>query len=147
MQFLKKYIILFLRLLKQKIKYKLIIPVRIQNITSSIHVIKSDVLNDFLNILNISNKIPIKIPFIIKIINEYAWLFILSHPTLYLNILPNNPPFFLSISFSLYPILYISPSTTTSDVSMLNLFIRKSSPFTVNNPQFCFYNNNLIIKT
>ncbi len=38
------------------------------------------------------------------------------------------------IFFSEYPILKISPSIITSDVSILNLFIFKFSPFTVNNP-------------
>ena len=38
------------------------IPVKMPNIMSSIYVIMSDVLKDFLNILNKSKNIPIIIP-------------------------------------------------------------------------------------
>ena len=59
-------------LLNLKIEYKIISVAKIQKIISSIYVIKSVVLNDFLRILNKSNKMEIKKPFNIKIINKYA---------------------------------------------------------------------------
>lgn len=50
-------------------KYSVIMPAIIQNKTSSIYVITSEVLNDLRAILKQSNRIPFMIPFIIKIIN------------------------------------------------------------------------------
>ena len=54
----------------------ILIPANIQKIMSSIFVIKLIVLNDFLNILKKSKRIPIKIPFIVKTMNKYAWLIV-----------------------------------------------------------------------
>ena len=80
-----------------KIEYKIINAVIIQKRISSIYVIKSVVLKDFLSILKKSNKIEIKKPFNIKIINKYTWFSKLSP---YLNILPKRDAPFLSISLS-----------------------------------------------
>ena len=54
-------------LLNLNSEYKVIRPVKIQNITSSIYVIKSVVLKLLLNILKTSNKIPNIKPVNIKI--------------------------------------------------------------------------------
>ena len=54
-------------LLKVNIEYSSSKPVKIQNNMSSIYVIISFVLKLFLKILKISNKIPIKKPFITNI--------------------------------------------------------------------------------
>ena len=62
---------------KQLIKDNNIKPVKIQNIRSSVYVIISDVLKLFLNILNMSNNRPIKIPFIVNIKNRFAWFSII----------------------------------------------------------------------
>lgn len=58
---------------KLYIQYIMLNPVNIQNMISSIFVIKFIVLKDFLKILKKSNKIPIKIPFKVNIKNKYAW--------------------------------------------------------------------------
>ena len=63
----KKIYALISPLLNLNIEYSTIVPVITQKITSSIYVIKSLVLKDFLSILNISNIKPIKKPFRIKI--------------------------------------------------------------------------------
>lgn len=47
-------------------------PANIQNVISSIDVIILVVLKDFLIILNISNRTPIKTPFMTNITNKYA---------------------------------------------------------------------------
>ena len=57
---------------KEYIEYNNNKPVKIQNIRSSVYVIISDVLKLFLNILNMSNNRPIKIPFIVNIKNRFA---------------------------------------------------------------------------
>ena len=54
------------------IEYNIISAVIIQKRISSIYVIKSFVLKDFLSILKKSNRIEIKKPFNMKIINKYA---------------------------------------------------------------------------
>ena len=59
-------------LLNLNIEYSIINVVINQKRISSIYVIKSLVLNDFLSILKISNKIDIKNPFNIKTKNKYA---------------------------------------------------------------------------
>lgn len=69
-------------LLNLNIVYKIIPPEISQNKTSWIYVIISLVLKDFLNILKISNSMPIKKPFKIKIRNMYAWF-------------PNLSPYFI----------------------------------------------------
>ena len=61
-------------------KYSVVMPAIIQNSMSSIYVMMSEVLKDLRIILKQSNKNPIIIPFIIKIINVYAWLFIIFSP-------------------------------------------------------------------
>ena len=50
-------------------KYSVVMPAIIQNSMSSIYVMMSEVLKDLRIILKQSNKNPIIIPFIIKIIN------------------------------------------------------------------------------
>ena len=63
----------------------------------------SGVLKDFLKILNMSKNIPIAIPLMVKINNEYNCIATVLSKffTFYLNILPSNPDDFLSKSFSL----------------------------------------------
>ena len=56
-------------LLKIKALYNIVTPVMIQKMISSIYVNISFVFIVFLNILNISNKIPMIMPFIIKTAN------------------------------------------------------------------------------
>ena len=63
-----KFLIEFLKI---NIEYIIIIPEKTPKIMSSIYVIKSGVLNTFLNILKISNKIEIIIPTTINIIKQY----------------------------------------------------------------------------
>lgn len=84
-------------LLNLNIEYNIMTADKIQNKTSSKQVIKSLVLKDLRSILKKSNKIEIKKPFIIKIINKYAWFSKLSP---YLNIFPKRDDPFLFKSFS-----------------------------------------------
>lgn len=86
-----------LPLLNLNTEYSTIKALKIQKIISSILVTKSLVLKDFLSILKISNNIPIKKPFNIKIINKYVWF---SNSSPYLKILPIKEPPFLSKFFS-----------------------------------------------
>ena len=65
-------------LLNTNIEDKIIHPVKIQNNMSSIYVIKSFVLNVFLNILKKSNNSPIKKPFTINIRNRFVWVVIIK---------------------------------------------------------------------
>ena len=58
--------------LNLNVEYRIKKAVKIQNTMSSIQVIISFVLKDFLSILKTSNKMEIKKPFSIKIINKYA---------------------------------------------------------------------------
>lgn len=78
------YILIFLRLFRTNknalnsplvnlnTEYNIINAVITQNRISSIYVTILLVLNDFLSILKMSNKIEIKKPFSINIINKYA---------------------------------------------------------------------------
>ena len=59
-------------LLNLKIENNIIKEASIQKIISSIYVVKSLVLKDFLSILKTSNKIEIKKPLNINTINKYA---------------------------------------------------------------------------